>query len=44
MDDTSMIRILLAGDSPQSFCFCQKHLERNGPLVIQILPRAAFCK
>ena len=30
MDDTSVIRVLLVGDSPQSFFLHQKHLERNG--------------
>lgn len=30
MDDASTIRVLLVGDSPQVFCLCQKHLERNG--------------
>jgi hypothetical protein len=30
MDDSSMIRVLLVGDSPQLFFLCQKHLERNG--------------
>ena len=30
MDDASTIRVLLVGDSPQSFYLCQKHLERNG--------------
>lgn len=30
MDDSSMIRVLLVGDSPQLYFFYQKHLERNG--------------
>jgi hypothetical protein len=30
MDDTNVIRVLLVGDSPQSFFLHQKHLERNG--------------
>ena len=30
MDDTSMIRVLLVGDSPQSYFFHRKLLERNG--------------
>jgi len=30
MGDTSVIRVLLVGDSPQSFFLHQKHLERNG--------------
>jgi len=30
MDDTSVIRVLLVGDSPLSFFLHQKHLERNG--------------
>jgi hypothetical protein len=30
MDDASTIRVLLVGDSPQSFFFHRKHLERNG--------------
>jgi hypothetical protein len=30
MDDTSMIRVLLVGNSPQLFFLYQKHLERNG--------------
>ncbi len=30
MDDTCVIRVLLVGDSPQSFFLHQKHLERNG--------------
>jgi hypothetical protein len=30
MDDTSRIRVLLVGDSPQSFFFHQKHLETKG--------------
>ena len=30
MDDTSVIRVLLVGDGPQSFFLHQKHLERNG--------------
>ncbi len=30
MDDSSMIRVLLVGDSPKLFFFCQKYLERNG--------------
>ena len=30
MDDSSMIRVLLVGDSPQSFFIHQKHLECNG--------------
>jgi hypothetical protein len=30
MDDSSMIRVLLVGDSPQFFFLCQRHLERNG--------------
>jgi hypothetical protein len=30
MADTSVIRVLLVGDSPQSFFLHQKHLERNG--------------
>ena len=30
MDDSSLIRVLLVGDSPQLFFLCQKHLERKG--------------
>ena len=30
MDDTSVIRVLLVGDSPQFFFVHQKHLEKNG--------------
>jgi hypothetical protein len=30
MDYTSVIKVLLVGDSPQSFFFHQKHLERSG--------------
>jgi hypothetical protein len=30
MDSSTMIRVLLVGDSPQLFFLCQKHLERNG--------------
>ncbi len=30
MDDSSMIKVLLIGDSPQMFFRCQKYLERNG--------------
>ena len=30
MDHTSMIRVLLVGDSPQSFFPHRQHLERNG--------------
>lgn len=30
MDDTSAIRVLLVGDSPQSFFLHQKHLEKSG--------------
>ena len=30
MDDTSAIKVLLVGDSPQSFFLHQKHLEKNG--------------
>jgi hypothetical protein len=30
MDHTSTIRVLLVGDSPQSFFLQQKHLEKNG--------------
>jgi len=30
MDDTNVIRVLLIGDSRQSFFIHQKHLERNG--------------
>ena len=30
MDDSSVIRVLLVGDSPQLFFVYQKHLERNG--------------
>jgi len=30
MDDTSMIRVLLVGGSPQSFFLHRQHLERNG--------------
>ena len=30
MDSTNAIRVLLVGDSPQSFFLHQKHLERNG--------------
>jgi hypothetical protein len=30
MGDTSAIKVLLVGDSPQSFFLHQKHLEKNG--------------
>jgi len=30
MDDTSTIRVLLVGDSPQSFFLHRQHLEKNG--------------
>jgi hypothetical protein len=30
MDNTSAIRVLLVGDSPQAFFHHQKHLEKNG--------------
>jgi hypothetical protein len=30
MEDTNLIRVLLVGDSRQSFFIHQKHLERNG--------------
>lgn len=30
MDATSAIKVLLVGDSPQSFFLHQKHLEKNG--------------
>jgi hypothetical protein len=30
MDHSSMVRVLLVGDSPQLFFLCQKHLEKNG--------------
>jgi len=30
MEYTSVIKVLLVGDSPQSFFFHQKHLERSG--------------
>jgi hypothetical protein len=30
MDDTNMIRVLLVGESPQSFFLHQKYLERKG--------------
>jgi hypothetical protein len=30
MDDSSMIRVLLVGDSPQLFLLYQEHLEGNG--------------
>jgi len=30
MDESSMIKVLLIGESPQLFFRCQKYLERNG--------------
>ena len=30
MDRSSMVRVLLVGDSPKLFFYCQKHLEMNG--------------
>ena len=30
MDDSSMIRVLLVGESPQLLLHYHKHLERNG--------------
>ena len=30
MDDTSAVKVLLVGESPQLFFLHQKHLERNG--------------
>jgi len=30
MDESSMIKVLLIGDSPKLSFLCQKHLERNG--------------
>ena len=30
MDDSNRIRVLLVGDSPHLFLFCQKQLEKNG--------------
>jgi hypothetical protein len=30
MDNSEIIKVLLIGDSPRLFYFCQKHLETNG--------------